>query len=197
MSFDFITDDQKRVIYNSLPQIYSSFHHSDGEQIYDSAYLVEYWEQVYDQWSSALNLLISFNGDYTVFNDEQLDSFAPFFGFAGDFYDVNWGKATKIKLFTGVYSDPFIWRFRGSIAVFNYVAEAFGIQAFLTTDEGFIAGIAKAGDICGSGSSVGEIVVKFPAEYASNSEEKAYLDYLVKYFIPAHIHTTLIPLEQV
>lgn len=195
MSFDFITDDSKRVIYNSLPQIYSSFHHSDGEAVYDSAYLVEYWEQVFSQWQNALDVLLSFNGDYDIFTVEQLDSFAPFFGFAGDFYNSEWTKETKIKMFKGVYQDPFIWRFRGSRAVFEYVTESLGVEAYLTTDRGCIAGIAIAGDICGDGSNIGEIVVKYPAEYADNSIEKGAIEYLVSYFIPANIHVTLRPFQ--
>lgn len=194
MTYNFISDDSERIIYNALPQVYSKFHHSDGETIYDSAYLVEYWEQIYKQWLEGLTVFVNYSGDLSVFTDEQLDSFAPFFGFSEDYYDPNWTKDQKIALFSGVYKDPYIWRFRGSRAVFNYLAGAFGIEAYLTTDDGFIAGISKAGDICGDGSGIGEIVVKYPStsDYFDNSLKKGYLNYLVRYFIPAHIHVTLL-----
>lgn len=191
--FEFITDNQKRNIYNSLPQIFSDFHHSDGEEVYDSAYLVEYWENVYNQWDDSLSVLLDFDGDWSVFTSDQLNSFAPYFGFAGEYFDESWSDETKIKLFQGVFNDPFLWRFRGSTAVFEFMASSLGVEAYLTTDEGFIAGVSKAGDVCGNGSEIGQIVVKYPNAYGESSIQKGIIDYLVQYFIPVHIETTLLP----
>lgn len=201
LSFEPLTDNSKRVIYNILPSVFSKFHHDEGDDVFDSALLVEYWEQHYLTWGNALNVLLNFDGDYNVFSVSQLDSLAPFFGFTSEpnieinfseqLYNPDWSKQTKIDLFLGVYKDPFIWRFRGSEIVYYYVAKCLGIEAYITTDQGFIAGVNKAGDICGNGSEPGQIIIKYPAAYLDNSIERGYLDYLNTYFIPPHVHYTL------
>ena len=191
ITFTPLTDDTKRVIYNVLPQAFSEFHHSAGDEIYDSAYLVEYWEQIYLKWGEDLQVFLNYNGDLNVFNDDQLNFLAPFFGFTGEYFSEDWGKQIKIDLFNGVYKDPYIWRFRGSEKVFNYVGQALGIQAYISSDGGFITGINTANDICGRGSLPGEIIVKYPQTYFDDSVERGYLDYLVTHFIPVHIHAEL------
>lgn len=179
-----------RPIYLSLPTIYSEF--ASPEYLTDSAYLVEYFENIYHYWLIQLQAFLDFDGSFSNFTDDQLDALAPFFGFTEPYYDRNWGRQTKIKLFKGVFNDPQIWRFRGSEAVFNYVADALGLKVRLTRPGGFIAGISKAGDVCGSapGSTV---IVVYPDSYFEGSKELAGVFYLMRYFIPLHIHTIMQP----
>lgn len=194
-SFTFLNDAAKRVIYNALPQVASKFH--SETDVTDSAYLVEYWEQHYLIFGNRLNKFLNFDGeDFTIFEDDQLDSMAPFFGFSDEWYDTLWDKKIKIKLFKGVYRDPFIWRFRGSMAVFDYMVSSFGITAYLTKEQGFIAGISKAGDVCGSGSGPAEFILKYPNSYTEDSKELGFIDYLQdNKFIPAHVHIKRVQIE--
>lgn len=181
---------EDRPIYLSLPSIYSEF--ASPEYLTDSAYLVEYFENIYRYWFTQLVAFLDFDGSFNNFTDEQLDSLAPFFGFSEPYYDRNWRRETKIKLFKGVFNSPYIWRFRGSEAVFNYVADALGLKVRLTRPGGFIAGISKAGDVCGSAPG-STIIIVYPDSYFEGSKELAGVFFLARYFIPLHIQKIFQP----
>lgn len=185
--------DTDRPIYNALPLVFSKFHTRDtADKVTDSAILVAYWETIYMQWEQTLNSILEFNGDYSVFNSEQLDTLAAFFGFSDSWYNVGWTNEQKVCLFKGVYQPPYIWKHRGSIAVFNHVVNCLGIPATIAALSGFIAGINKAGDICGSAAN-GQLGLTVPASYMSEPRSAYELPYLIQHWIPAHIKITIAP----
>lgn len=184
---DYLTLKDQRPIYTSLPEIYSEFTFYD--RLTDSAFLVEFWENVYNFWQSNLDNLMNFNGDFENFTANQLLALAPFFGFTEDWFNKNWTKQQIIQMFLGVYHPPYIWVNRGSLAVLNYVLDVLMIPGNLSQRSGFIAGISLAGDICGS-PDTGEYIFYIP----ENLDPTVYDDLMwtIKRFVPLHIHVELV-----
>ncbi|NJL54221.1 hypothetical protein HC928_02895 [bacterium] len=179
-----------RPIYYSLPSTYSHF--ASSENLTDSAYLVEYFEKVYFYWNQQLDNFLSFDGNYESFTYDQLQALAPFFGFSGDYFNDEWDKSTLISLFIGVYNPPFIWRFRGSQAVFEYVAESIGVIAKISKPGSFIAGISTASDVIGYPPS-GRYDIIYPISYFEGSKELGEVKWLSKNFLPYQLQIALIP----
>lgn len=172
---------ENRPIYRILPSEYSEF--ASSEYLTDTAYLIEYFENIYTQWLNSLKDFLSFDGDFSIFIDDQLNALAPYFGFAEEFDVTDWSIATKIKLYTGVYKEPFIWRFRGSEAVFNYVVDAFGLKGFISRPGAFIAGISMAGDVCGAFAE-GNYKIVIPESYTATTEEYTRIVYIAENWLP-------------
>jgi hypothetical protein len=179
-----------RPIYTSLPELYSEFTFYD--RLTDSAYLVEFWENVFRFWNSNLDNLLNFDGSYQNFTDNQLLALAPFFGFSGYWFNDNWNRDQLIALFYGVYHKPFIWNNRGSLTVLNYVMDVLMIPGNLSKQSGFIAGRSKAGDVCGSPDD-GEYTMYIPENMSPDNYDD--LLWIVKRFIPLHIHVELVPTQ--
>lgn len=198
-----------RPIYLTLPSMYSEY--ASPEFLTDSGKLVEFFEHIYFYWNREIDSFLDFDGTFNNFRDDQLDALAPFFGFTtafqnskwsknpvpeilSDFYNTEWSRETKIKLFKGVFNPPFIWRFRGSEKVFNYVADSLGLKVRISRPNAFIAGISKAGDVCGyaPGSTIN---ILYPEEYYEQSNEYSLVLWLQRNFVPLHIRSNLIALE--
>jgi hypothetical protein len=106
----------------------------------------EYFEVRGKQLLAAIDLFMTFDGDYTKLSEAQIDSLAPFFGFHVDtFWRNSWSKSTKARLLKGVYQDPFIWFNNGSYAVLNYVFSCFDLNAQLVKDSGFTVNVSIVG----------------------------------------------------
>jgi len=176
-----------RPIYTALPEIYSEF--TFYERLTDSAHLVHYWENIFNFWNQNLDNFFNFNGDYQNFTLNQLKALAPFFGFSDTWINTNWTKDQMIKMFYGVYHSPEIWNNRGSLVVFNYVMDVLMVPGNLSKRSGFIAGISKAGDICGSPDR-GEYIIYVPENLTPAEYDDLY--WIIKRFIPLHIHIEII-----
>lgn len=168
-----------RKIYHSLPSLYSSFQSLDF--VNDSGLIVEFFELIYKVWNDSLITFLDFDGDYDNFSDEQLDAIAPYYGFTEQYYNELWDRERKICLFMGVYHEPYIWKFRGTQEVLEYVIKCFDLDAKVSKPSGFIAGVATAGDVCGAPNlAVYDLVI--PIEYLSTGIEVEELKYIVKHY---------------
>lgn len=170
-----------RPIYRVLPSQYSEF--ASSEYLTNSAYLIEYFENIYQTWLTSLKAFLEYDGDLNIFTDEQLDALAPYFGFAEEFNSTEWDRNTKITLYKGVYAEPFIWRFRGSENVFNYVVKAFNLKALISRPEAFIAGISMTGDVIGAYAR-GNYKIIIPESYEVNSKELNQVQFIVANWLP-------------
>jgi hypothetical protein len=175
--------EQDRPIYTKLPSVFSEF--CSFEHLTDSAYLVEFWENVYKFWNHNLDNIFDFTGNYQNFTYNQLKALAPFFGFSGKWYNQNWTKDQLIKLYWGVYRPPRIWVNRGSVTVFNYIMDVLNIPGNLSQRSAFIAGRSKAGDVCGS-SDRNKYILYLPENLTPSEYES--LHWILSGFIPLHIH---------
>lgn len=185
---DPIIYQQDRVIYRKLPGIYSDFVSYD--YITDSGKLIEYFELQYKAWKNSIQNFLDFSGDLRIFTENQIDALAVYFGFEGDFYNVNWSKESKVKLLEGVYKEPFIWKFRGNRIVFEYVLAALNIDAILTKSDGFIVGIDTPGEVIGS-PNYNEYLLIINDSYQPNTEEYQTVLWCVDRFIPFWCKVTI------
>lgn len=170
-----------RPIYRILPSQYSEF--ASADYLTDSAPLVEYPEQIYNAWYASLQAFLNFDGDLTIFTDDQLLALAPYFGFTEEFSPESFSYETKIKLYDGVFKEPYIWRFRGSENVFNYVVNAFNLQALISRPQAFIVGISKTGDVIGAYAR-GNYKIIVPESYSEDSKELGQIQYIARYWLP-------------
>lgn len=177
----------QRPIYTTLPEIYSEF--ASFDRLTDSAYLVEFWENIFNFWHRNLDNFFDFDGDYQNFTFNQLIAMAPFFGFSGTWFNERWTKNQIIQMFYGVYHSPYIWNNRGSLTVLNYIMDVLMIPGNLSSLNGFIAGISKAGDVCGS-PDIGEYIIYIPENMSADKYDALY--WVISKFIPLHIHVELI-----
>ena len=180
-----------RVIYKKLPGEYAEFFSYDA--LTDSAYLVQYWELQQKTWNRSILNFLNFSSqgsDLRIFTEDQIDALAVYFGFEGDFYNIEWSKESKIKLMEGVYKEPFIWKFRGNRIVFEYVLNCLEIEATLTRPNGFIVGIDTPGEIIGS-PEYNEYVLIIPDEYQPNTEKYGTVIWVVERFIPFWVKLTI------
>lgn len=176
-----------RPIYYSLPNAYSSLVSLVG--LTDVAYVLDYWEKVYHLWNYRLSALLE-QRNLESLSDDQLDFMAAYFGFSGDYYKQSWTKQQKICLFNSVYKYPYIWRSRGSQVVFYRVLDCLNLPGKLTRPSGFIAGIAKAGDVCGQPLSA-EYLLYVPENITDQPQVYDDLIWVIHLFIPLHCKVTI------
>lgn len=185
---DPIIYQQDRVIYRKLPGLYSEF--TSYDSITDSGYLVQYFELQQKTWNNSILNFLNYSGDLRIFTEDQLDALSVYFGFEGDFYNLNWSKESKVKLFEGVYSEPYIWKFRGNRKVFEYVLMALNIDAILTRPNGFIVGIDTPGEVIGS-PDYNEYLLIINDQYQPNTEEYNTILWVIDRFIPLWVKLTI------
>ena len=178
-----------RPIYNSLPSIYALFHNRvEPDKLTDSAYLVEYWENIYKDWNETLDSIINFNGDYSIFTAEQLDYLSFFFGFSDDWYNPIWTNVQKVNLFMGVYKEPYIWKHRGSKVVFDFVAKALDIPTKIAPRTGWIVNVSIVGISLIGSQANGLLQLVIPTNYLDFYQSQYEIRYM-RQWVPKHIHT--------